>query len=169
MTVGFLILFLLVGSFAWGAVSAAPWVPLRKRDISRLLSIAELKPGELIYDLGCGDARVIVAAAQAYSVRAVGFEIALLPYCLAKLRVWFSGTGNLVKVRYQSFWSIPLGEAEVVFSYLTPAVMGRLETKLDKQLKPGAKFISYAFKLPRRAPTQRSQPTNNDLPIYLYT
>jgi len=167
LPLAFLFLLLLASSLAWGAVSAAPWVPLKSRDLARLLALAELKASELVYDLGCGDGRIVVA--RLYGVRAIGFEVAILPYCLAKLRVLFSGTGGFVKIRYKNFWSAPFNQADVVFCFLTPSAMARLEEKLDHELKPGARFITYAFKLPHRSPTLKSQPTANDLPIYLYT
>ncbi|MBI5465955.1 MAG: class I SAM-dependent methyltransferase [Candidatus Kerfeldbacteria bacterium] len=164
-----LALLLVVGTLAYGAISAAPWVPLPAKDVARLLALARLKPGELVYDLGCGDGRIIVAAARDFGVRAVGFEVAFLPYCLARLRVFLSGTAGLAEVRYQNFWRVKFTPADAVFCFLTPAAMVKLENKVASELRPGARFVSCVFKLPRRQAGQVSKPSAKDLPIYLYT
>ncbi len=157
------------GTLAYGALSAAPWVPLGKRDTDRLLHLAQLKPGEVLYDLGCGDGRLVVAAAKVYGVKAVGFEIALLPYLFAKLRVLLSGTSTLVTIRYKDFWQENFRTADAVVCFLTPYALKKLEQKIPAELKPGARFVSYAFKLKPVAPTLTSKPYPTATPIYLYT
>lgn len=157
------------GTLAYGALSAAPWVPMRKRDTLRLLELLKLKPGQVLYDLGCGDGRVLVAAAKHYGVRAVGYEVALVPYLLAQLRRVSSGVPKLIQVRYQSFWQADLSPADAVACFLTPPAMRKLEPKLARELKPGASFATYVFALPNLVPTAISKPNQSQPAIYLYT
>ncbi|MDO8622525.1 MAG: hypothetical protein Q7R80_04815, partial [bacterium] len=76
----------ILATFAYAGVSGAPWVPTWRRDVDRFLALAQLRPGERFYDLGCGDGRLVRAAANTGTI-ATGFECSLLPYLLAKLRV----------------------------------------------------------------------------------
>jgi SAM-dependent methyltransferase len=164
-----LALIIIFGTLAYGALSAAPWVPLKKKDIKRLLDLANLKPGELIYDLGCGDGRLLIMAAKVYGVRAVGFEIALLPYLIAKLKILILGLNKQVKVLYKDFWQIPLSPADAIVCFLTPYAMKKLERKIPSELKPGARFVSYVFQLHSLPNKIVSKPLPTDAPIYLYT
>jgi SAM-dependent methyltransferase len=165
----FVVVAVMLGTLAYGALSAAPWVPLGKRDTERLLHLAQLKPGELVYDLGCGDGRILVMAAKKYRVRGVGFEIALLPYLAARIRVLVSGTTNLVTIRFHDFWLESFLPADVVVCFLTPHALKRLEQKVPSELKVGARFVTYAFKLKSMPPAFVSKPYSNATPIYLYT
>lgn len=158
-----------LGTLAWGALSAAPWVPLPRRDVARLLALAQLKPNELLYDLGSGDGRLVVAAAEQFGVRAIGFELALVPYVLAHLRRLRSPARSRISFRYRSFWGEHLTPATAVVCFLTPYAMRKLEPKLAAELAPGARFVSYTFKLPSRQPTIVSRQHATDAPIYLYT
>lgn len=164
-----LVLTLLMVTFAYGAISAAPWVPLPHRDVQRLLDLANIKPGELVCDLGCGDGRLVVAAAKIYQARAIGFEIALIPYFIARVRILLAGVGDRVQVRYQNFWHVPLTPADIVICFLTPPAMTKLEAKTSAELKPTARLISYAFRLHNRTPRLVSKPKSTDAPIYLYS
>ncbi len=158
----------LVGTLAYGAISAAPWVPMRTKDIARMLAVAQLKSTDLVYELGCGDARLLVAAAQQYRVRAVGFEIALIPYLLAQFRIWRAGVGDKVTVYYKSFWSISLKQADVVFCFLLPGPIDKLSVKFETELPSGARFVTYTFKLHGHEPNVVSRSTPTSVPIYSY-
>lgn len=153
-----LVILLVLATLAWGALSAAPWVPLPRRDVKRLLELARVQPGELVYDLGCGDGRLVVAAAKLYGARAVGFEVALVPYLFAKLRVWLSGVADRATIRYQNFWPVPLTPADAVVCFLTPYAMAKLEPKFTAEAKPGARLVSYAFRFHQRQPSAVSKP-----------
>src|SRR3989338_9708995 len=93
-----IIILVVLGSLAYASISAAPWVPLRRRDIKRLIHLANIKPGEIVYDLGCGDGRVLAAVVKQTQARAVGFEISLLPYIFAKVRSLLSSGSSRVRV-----------------------------------------------------------------------
>jgi SAM-dependent methyltransferase len=138
-------LIIVTGTAAIGAISAAPWVPLRSREIRRLLTLAGVKPGELVYDLGAGDGRILAIAAREFKAKAVGYEIAALPYVFARLRLWRIPGAS---VRAANFFRVSLAPADVVVCFLTPMAMTKLVPKLERELKPGARFVSYAFPLP---------------------
>ncbi|MDP3986382.1 MAG: class I SAM-dependent methyltransferase [Candidatus Veblenbacteria bacterium] len=160
---------LVVGSLAYGALSAAPWVPLRSRDVARLIEFCQPQPGEVLVDLGCGDGRIITTAARRYGLKSVGYEVALVPYFLAQLRILWSGTRGRARVHLKSFWGVDLSSADIVVCFLTPSAMARLAPKLEREIKPGARFATYAFSLPGRAPSGVSKPNPSDVSVYLYT
>lgn len=168
---GYIILLLLIaimGSFAYGAFLAAPWVPIKKQDLARLIALAKPKAGEWLYDLGCGDGRIIITAAKDYKLRALGFEVAWLPFLFTKLRILLSGLSKCVQVTSANFWKKDLSPADIVVCFLTPPAMIKLLPKLKAELKPGARFISYAFPLPEIDPDEVSKPLNSAISIYLY-
>jgi SAM-dependent methyltransferase len=162
-------LVLVFGSLAYGAVSAAPWVPMWRKDIKRLIELAQPKPGEIFFDLGCGDGRMLEIAAKQYGLNVVGFEVAILPYLLARLRLWFKGLWKRGEVRLQNFWKVDLAQADIIACFLTPPAMQKLEAKLLTELKPGARFVTYVFPLPNQLPSAVSKPLDKDNTIYLYT
>lgn len=129
----------ILATFAYASVSSAPWVPTWRRDVERFLKLAQLKPSERFYDLGCGDGRLVRAAANAGAI-AIGFECSILPYVLAKLRVGRSGS-----VRYANFWSADLSDADVVYCFLMPKVYPKLKEKLERECKPGTRIILYVW------------------------
>jgi SAM-dependent methyltransferase len=130
MSIWLLILLAFVLSFAYAGLRAAPWVPLHKQDLQRVLRLMNLKGGEVVYDLGCGDGRIIAAAAR-HGARCTGFEISLLPFLLARLRTSHLrgptcrslGQGGEViglyrpKVLLRDFWFCHLGDADIVYFF----------------------------------------------------
>lgn len=144
MSIIVFIFFLFLLTFAWGAKQGAPWVPSKAEDVERFLSLANLKSGQVMYDLGCGDGRFVCAAA-ARGARAVGFEISLFPYLLAQMRRFFLGTRENCKISYKNFWSADLRDADVVYFFLMQKIYPRLKEKLETELRPGAKVIAYVW------------------------
>ncbi|MBI3956911.1 MAG: class I SAM-dependent methyltransferase [Candidatus Kerfeldbacteria bacterium] len=160
---------LVFGTAAWAGLRAAPWVPTRERDIRRMLDLAELKRGERLVDLGCGDGRVLTFAARDYGALATGYEISLLPYLVAKLRCLFHPSlQRQLDVRYRDFYRVSLSEADVVFCFLTPMAMKRLKTKFVQELKPGARVVSYAFALTELPGVVAQKPDKTQATAYLY-
>ena len=164
-----LVVLIVLGTLAYAAVSAAPWVPLRKRDINRLIKLANIKPGEIVYDLGCGDGRVLQAVVKQTQARAVGFEISLLPYIFAKVRSLLSSGSSRVRVNYKDFFKTDLSVADVILCFLTPYAMAKLASKINSELKPGARFLTYAFPLPNRKPTLTEKDNPKTATIFLYS
>jgi len=163
-----LFLFLMLGTFVLGGISAAPWVPLWRSDIRRMMKIAEVKPGEIVYDLGAGDGRIIIIAAAEFKAKATGFEIATLPYLLGYTKIILKGLRGKAKLKYANFFSQDLSKADVICMFLTPQAMKKLKPKLEKEIKPGCRIVSYAFSLPDWPPKVVDKPNSKKASIYLY-
>ena len=115
--------------------------------VAKMLELADPKPGEVLYDLGCGDGRIVVAAAKTYGVKAVGIDIDPRRVKQSNENVKKAGVGSLVTIRRQDVFEIDLSEASVVTMYLLPNLNQRLRPQLAK-LKPGARVVSHAFLIP---------------------
>lgn len=146
--VALVIVLVILLTFIYAGLSGAPWVPTKNGDVERFLRLANIKPGATVYDLGCGDGRIVQAAAQA-GAHATGFEISIIPYLLARLRL----RGSSARVRFHNFWHADLRDADVVYFFLFPGrIARRLNTKLERELKPGAKAIAFVWPLPEWKP-----------------
>jgi SAM-dependent methyltransferase len=145
-------------------LSGLPWIPTHRKRIRKALELSELQPGEILYDLGAGDGRVLVLAARQYDIRGIGIELSPAHCALAWLRVLLSGVYRQVSIRWGNFYASDLGEADVVFAYLTPPHAKRLKPQLEQQLRPGARVVTIS------ADIEGWEPTNfdsHDL-IFLY-
>jgi SAM-dependent methyltransferase len=155
-------------TFAWGGISAAPWVPTMKRDREHLLNNLDFKPGQIVYDLGCGDGSVLFAIAKRQpEIKAVGLEISLLPFWLALTRKYL-GHYEQVSLRYQNLFKSSLKDADVVFAFLLPKCYPRLVAKFATELRPEALVIVEAWPLPNIEP-EKTLMSDKLLPIYLYS
>ncbi len=110
-----------------------------------MLVLAGVKKGDVVYDLGSGDGRVVIAAARIYGVKAVGLEIDPGLVKLARENVREQGLEKLVEIRQQDFLSADLSGATVVTLYLSYDGNLALRPKLMRELKPGARVVSYIF------------------------
>lgn len=155
-------------TFALGGILAAPWLPLWKNDVKRMLKLSGVQKGEKLYDLGAGDGRIIIAAAKDYDAITVGYEIATLPYFIGYIKIILSGLSKKASLRYKNFFKEDLSQADVVCAFLTPPAMAKLKTKLEKELKPGARVVSYAFEIKGWQPKTVDKPSEKVTSIYLY-
>jgi SAM-dependent methyltransferase len=138
--IGFAILL----SFAYAGLQGAPFVPTRKKDVKRFLKIADIKAGQKMYDLGCGDGRLICAAANA-GANAEGLEISILPFILSHIRRFFSKESGKIKISYKNVWNTNLCTADLIYVWLMPEALPKLKTKFEKELKKGTKIITYVW------------------------
>jgi SAM-dependent methyltransferase len=132
-------------SFSLTTAAGAPWVPTRMRDVHKMLTMAEVGPGDIVYDLGCGDGRMIVTAARKYGAMAVGIEIDPFRYAWCQLWITVLGLRNRVRVTYGNFFDHELGDANVVTCYLLQKTNQELEEKLERELTPGTRIVSNTF------------------------
>ncbi|NUM25217.1 MAG: class I SAM-dependent methyltransferase [Candidatus Buchananbacteria bacterium] len=156
-----------LGTFALGGVLAAPWVPLWKKDVRRMLELAEVKPGETVYDLGAGDGRIIIIAAKEFGATATGFEVAVLPFLWGYIKIKVLGLSKKAKLKYNNFFNQDLSQADVICVFLTPEAMKKLKPKFQKEKNKNCRIVSYAFKIPDWEPEKVSKGPG-ETSIYLY-
>jgi len=113
--------------------------------VDRFLEAASIKPGELVYDLGCGDGRLLIAAAQQFKARAVGIEISPKLVKAATQAVQKSGLQDRVRVIHGDILDVDLSPADVVTIYLLTESNTRLRPHFERDLKPGSRVVSYEF------------------------
>ena len=123
----------------------SPFVPSNRITVDKMLRLAEIKKGEHVFDLGCGDGRIVFAAEKLGAV-AVGYEISRFVWFLSQIRRYF--TKSRSEIRCKNFFKADLHSADVVFCYLLPHVMKALKPKFEKELKKGARIISAGFSIP---------------------
>jgi hypothetical protein len=125
----------------WGAL----WIPTPRRAVRKMLHMAGLQSGQKLVDLGAGDGRIVIAAARWFKAHAVGVEIDPLRCLIANSRIWLLGLRDRAHVYYGNLYEFDLADADVVTLYLWPSTNQRLRARLLKQLRPGAKVVSYRF------------------------
>lgn len=113
-----------------------------------MLELAGLRPGDLLYDLGCGDGRIIVTAAAEFGAKAIGIELRKDLAEKAKFEVKKNSLEQLVRVMQGDFFAANLKEADVVSLYLTPSANAKLKEKLEKELRHGTRVVSNSYEIP---------------------
>ncbi len=148
---------------------AAPYVPSKYSVVKRMVSEAHLKPHDTVFDLGCGDGRLLLAAEnERKKIRAVGFEVAPLIYFLALFKKWVFRSKMVI--RFRNFFNGNLREADVIFCYLLPEAMQKLSRKIKKECRRGTRIISNTFHLPGFKPVKilKKNPKLGLPTIYVY-
>lgn len=160
--------FLLLATVLVHMFFLVPYVPSRKRVIAKMIEMARLKPRETVYDLGCGDGRLLIAAEKKAGVKAVGFEIAPLMLLLAWIRKMLFRSA--VKIHFKNLFSANLRRANVIFCYLIPNVMPRLSAKIKHECRKGTRIISNTFHIPGLKATKvfTRDPSKGLPTIYVY-
>ena len=140
-------------SHIWADV---PFIPTPKCVYEEMLRLADLKGTEKVYDLGAGDARLLIAAKRKHpTISATGVEIVSTVWMLGKFRIWLSR--QKIDFYLQNALTQDVSDADCIFLYLIPRLMKKLEMKFDAELKPGTKVISYAFSFPSKKPISELQ------------
>jgi SAM-dependent methyltransferase len=149
----------------------APKVGSPEHAVEKMLEVANLKPGEIIYDLGCGDGRILIAAASKYKVKGVGIEISDHLARTAADQVKKAGLQDQVKIIHGDFMKTDLSDANVVTLYLATAANDMLRPNLERYLKPATRVVSYDYPIPGWKPIETSETegrSNAVHTIYLY-
>jgi len=125
--------------------SLAPYVPTPQDVVDRMLQLAEVTAKDVIYDLGCGDGRIVVTAAKKYGARGVGFDIDPQRIKEAEANAKREGVENLAKFILKDAMTVDVSPATVVTLYLLPDSNRKLRPILTRQLRPGSRIVSHAF------------------------
>jgi SAM-dependent methyltransferase len=149
-------------AFAIAGRMGAPYVPILKRDSDALFKLAELKPGQTIIDLGCGDGRMLRTAAS-QGIHGIGYEINPFMVIVAKIVCW--RYRKLVTIHLANLWRTDLPPADAIYVFLMPQFMERLDHRLQEQIHQPTKVVSFAFAIPGR-PTSAH---NKNTFVYEYT
>lgn len=120
------------------------FVPTPQSTVDKMLELAELKPTDVLYDLGCGDGRIVVTAAKKYGVKAVGFDIDPQRVKESRENVKKNGVEHLVSIQQADIFTLDLSKANVITLYLLPRLNVRLIPQLEK-LSPGSRILSHSF------------------------
>jgi len=129
-----------------------PFVPSRMEVVDVMLQLADLKSGDVLYDLGSGDGRIVIAAAQQYGIKSVGVDIDPVRIKEAEENARKAGVTNLAAFRENDLFQEDISKATVVTLYLSPGVNLKLRPKLLKELKPGSRVISHSYDMGNWAP-----------------
>jgi len=150
--------------------SLAPYIPSPQIVVDKMLEAAQVKPGEMVYDLGCGDGRVVITAAQKFKARAVGVEISEhLARSTAK-KVDMLGLDSLVKIVHGSALKTDVSPADVVVVYLLTSSNERLRPIFEKSLKAGSRVVSHDYMIRGWVPVrvERMEVERHPHTIYVY-
>ncbi|MCC6292521.1 MAG: 50S ribosomal protein L11 methyltransferase [Bryobacterales bacterium] len=132
-----------------------PFVPSPEEVIEAMLKLASVTPRDVVYDLGCGDGRIVVMAARQLGARSVGIDIDPDRIQEARENVAQNKVESRVKLIEQNLFDADLSEATVVTLYLLSSVNLKLRPKLQKELKPGARVVSHQFDMGDWKPEKR--------------
>lgn len=141
----------------WGAI----YVPTSWPKIKKIIELADIKPGDKAVDLGSGDGRLVIALAKS-GAESYGYEINPLLVRLARKNIRKEKVADKAVIHLESFWGKDLSHFNVITVYGMKHVMWRLEKKLKKELKPGARVVSNGFEFPSWPPSKTEEG------IYLY-
>jgi cyclopropane fatty-acyl-phospholipid synthase-like methyltransferase len=160
-----LILVLLIGNacspVAVWTDGEVPFVPTPPEVVDRMLEVAQVKPGDVIYDLGSGDGRIIIRAAKRYGVKGVGIEIDTELVQKARDNAFREKVDHLVEFRLQDALTVDVSPATVVTLYMLPEFNAKLRPILEKQLKPGSRVVSHDFEIQGWVPDKVEQITGD--------
>lgn len=124
-----------------------PYVPTTEEAVAAMLKLAGVTKDDVVYDLGCGDGRIVVSAAKAYGAKAVGIDIDPERIAEANANAKKAGVENLVRFEENDLFKADIHEASVVTLFLLSSVNMRLRPKLLAELKPGTRVVSNTFEM----------------------
>jgi cyclopropane fatty-acyl-phospholipid synthase-like methyltransferase len=144
------------------------YVPTSHEVVDEMLKLGSVTSRDVIYDLGCGDGRIVIAAAKRFGTRGVGIDIDPERIQEARANAKKEKVEHLVTFKVADLFETDISEASVVTLYLLPELNRRLIPKLKKELKPGSRIVSHDFDMGRDWPAEQSKKIDSD-EIYLWT
>jgi SAM-dependent methyltransferase len=151
----------------WNLTLDALWQPTDRTTVERILLLAEVQPGERVVDLGCGDGRIVVRAARRYAADAVGVEID--PFRVLWARIWIrlAGLAERARIVHENMYSYDVSEADVVILFLSATSNFKLQERIARTLRPGARVVSYYHPIWGWEPDVIGE-AKDGYPIYVY-
>ncbi|WP_406700505.1 methyltransferase domain-containing protein [Singulisphaera sp. Ch08] len=147
------------------------YVPTPQVVVDRMLELAEVRNGDNLHDLGCGDGRIVVTAAKKYGAKGTGYDIDPKRIYESRENVRKNGVESLVTIKQEDIFEVDLSEANVVTLYLLPELNVRLMPKL-RQLKAGTRIVSHDFDMkgakPKKTITLRLPEDEEEHIVYLW-
>lgn len=144
-----------------------PYVPSSPQIVEGMLKLAGVTSRDTVYDLGCGDGRIAVMAAQKFGARAIGVDIDPDRIKEANENVAKAGVQDRVKIVQGDLFTTPISDATVVTLYLLRSVNMKLRPRLLKELRPGTRIVSHTFDMGEWKPDKETQVNGSRL--YLWT
>lgn len=148
------------------------FVPTPDYIIEAKVRLANLNPDDVVYDLGCGDGRVLIHACQQHGVKGFGVDLDDDKIQKAKEDITNLGLDELIHVSHKNYLNIDLSGATVLLLYLTRNSLGHLSRKLEEELAPGTKIITHSFDIPawsHDSMVEVNSPNGTTEILYLYT
>ncbi|HNS04650.1 MAG TPA: class I SAM-dependent methyltransferase [Candidatus Saccharicenans sp.] len=133
-----------------------PFVPTPYEVVDEMLRLAELKKGDILYDLGCGDGRIVIEAAKRAGIRAVGIDIDPERIRESEENAIKAGVQKMVEFRCQNIFEADFSDATVVTMYLLPDVNIRLRPTILRKLRPGTRIVSHSFDMDEWEPEKHT-------------
>ena len=138
-----------------------PFVRSTPEVIERMLDLAQVKPGDVIYDIGSGDGAIIIYAAKKYGIKGVGIEIDEGLVERARRSAYVEKVQHLVEFRAEDAFTVDISPATVVTLYMLPEFNAKLRPIMDRQLKPGTRVVSHDYPVEGWVP-DRMEPVRGD-------
>ena len=144
-----------------------PYVPTTETAVQAMLKLGDVKKTDVVYDLGCGDGRIVIAAAKSFGARGVGIDINPVRIGEAKENAKKAGVEKLVRFEENDLFDAKIGEATVVTLFLLPNINLKLRPKLLQDLKPGTRVVSNTFDMGDWKPEKEFIVPDTEVDTYL--
>lgn len=144
-----------------------PYVPTPQEVVDEMLKLGGVKKGDVVYDLGCGDGRIVITAAKKFGARGTGVDIDPERIEEAKQNAREAGVTDRVRFLQQNLFDADIREATVVTLYLLPSVNLKLRPKLQHDLKPGTRVVSHSFDMGDWKPDKEADVNGRKLYLWI--
>ena len=144
------------------------FVPTPDEVVAAMLKMVDVKPGEMVYDLGCGDGRIVISAARDFGARGIGVDIDPQRIAESRENATKAGVNDRVQFKQADLFTMNFADADVITLYLLPALNVRLRPRLLDELKPGTRIASHAFNMGDWEPDDRAEVGDPEKSIYFW-
>lgn len=141
-----------------------PFDPTPSSSVVKMLELADTDQDDIVFDLGCGTGRILKTAVNEFNASAIGIEINPLMYLWSKISIHSAGLNDKVEIKSGDFFKQDLSEASIVTVFQSIGSNKKIRKKLESELKPGTKVVSYSWKFEGWNPVK----IDNEKEIYLY-